>query len=99
MSLLGRIPGTKAWRMRRHAQLCIEAYERIQVIVDGELPSDRHTRVLIRHLSECGSCAGQAASFKQLKIAIARASEDADPKTVEKLNELARRLCSGQHEA
>lgn len=95
MNLVERIPGTTAWRDRRARRLCHETAERIQEIVDGELPPSRKVRLLERHLKVCGFCGTEADVVRRLKNAIARAAADADPDTVDRLNQLARRLCEG----
>ena len=96
MSMREYVPGTKAWRSRRHRELCAEALDRIDEIVDRELPPDRRARDLERHIDDCVTCGTEAESIARLKTAIARAAEGADPATVERLQELARRLCTGE---
>lgn len=93
MTLLTYLPGTKAWRGRRDRKLCMKAAERIQEIVDGELSPDRAARALERHLAACERCRGEAEVIRQLKRAITRVSQEANPGTVNRLQDLARRLC------
>lgn len=93
MTLLAYVPGTDAWRKRKRRDLCAQAAERIQEIVDGEVPPGKAARDLERHLKECPPCHQEAETLRTLKQAIARVSSDADPETVDRLNDLARRLC------
>jgi anti-sigma factor RsiW len=94
-----RIPMTRAWRVRRQREICIEVAVHIEEIVDGELPSARKARVLESHLTGCNSCLKEAEVLRALKRGIQRVSQDADPEIVARLNELAQRLCSGKHES
>jgi anti-sigma factor RsiW len=96
MKLFSFVPGTTAWRKRRYYVLCMQATERIQQVVDGELPASRKTRILERHLVACRRCKGEVTAILELKAAIARVSCEADPEVVAKLETLARRLCEGQ---
>lgn len=93
MTLLERVPGTAAWRNRRARELCRRTVGRIQEIVDGELPASRKMRLLERHLAACERCQGEAEVIRQLKRAIARVSQEADPGMVGRLQDLAQRLC------
>lgn len=95
MTLLSFFPGTKAWRARRTREFCSQAFERIQEIVDGELPPGKAARALERHLIECPPCHKEAEVIRTLKAAIVRVSGEADPETVERLQALGRRLCEG----
>ncbi len=93
MSLLAFVPGTSAFKRRREGHLCAKTHERIQEIVDGEIGPGRAEQVLKRHLEACKSCDGEADVIRDLKIAIARVGNDADPKLVATLEALARKLC------
>lgn len=93
MSLLRFIPGTAAWRRRKDEQLCAQTGERIQEIVDGEVPPGRGRDELIRHLEACARCRQGAESVRELKRAIARVGSAPDEELVEKLQETATRLC------
>lgn len=93
MSLKAYVPGTKAWRKRREHELCARALERMQEIVDGELPPGKAAKALEQHLVDCPPCHSEADVIRSLKQAIARVSGDADPQTVERLQALGRRLC------
>ncbi|MGH7856572.1 MAG: anti-sigma factor family protein [Candidatus Binatia bacterium] len=93
MTLLAHFPGTTAWRKRRAMKLCHATAERIQEIVDGELPPSRKVRLLERHLAACERCQGEAEIVRQLKRAIARVANEADPGMVGRLNDLAQLLC------
>lgn len=95
MILRSFLPGTEAWRKRRARDLCAQTAERIQEIVDGELPPGKAARALERHLIECPPCHEEADVIRSLKRAIVRVSGEADPQTVERLQALARRLCEG----
>jgi anti-sigma factor RsiW len=95
MMIASYIPGTHAWRRRREGILCAQTVERIQEIVDGEIPAGRAEEVLVRHLEACQSCNAEADVIRDLKIAIARVSAEADPGCVKKLEDLARRLAAG----
>jgi hypothetical protein len=89
------IPGTGAWRHRREGILCAKTVERIQEIVDGEIGATKAERILTKHLAACKSCNSHAEVIKELKIAIVRVSDDADPELVATLEDLARKLCRG----
>lgn len=91
MSLFSHIPGTRAWRDRKDRELCERTADRVQEIVDGELPGDAGD--LREHLEACQRCGGEAEAIRQLKDAIHRVSADADPGLVSRLEELGRRLC------
>jgi anti-sigma factor RsiW len=91
MTLLAYVPGTKAWRKRRN--ICSRVAERLQEIVDGELPPGKAARALERHLIECPPCHQEAEVLRTLKQAIARVSGEADPEVVARLQALARQLC------
>lgn len=93
MSVLERVPGTAAWRDRRARALCRRTAARIQEIVDGELPATRKVRLLERHLAACERCQGEAEVIRQLKRAISRVAQEADPGVVGRLQDLARSLC------
>lgn len=94
MTVLAYLPGTHAWRKRRKQDLCNRAAERIQEIVDGELPPSKAAKALERHLIECPPCLQEAEALRTLKDAVARVSGDADPETVERLRALGRQLCN-----
>jgi anti-sigma factor RsiW len=96
MSLVVYVPGTRAWKMRREAELCRQTTERVQEIVDGEIGPARAEQVLKRHLEACRSCNAEGQVIRELKVAIARVSSEADPTTVRNLEDLARRLCEGR---
>jgi hypothetical protein len=95
MSMRAYIPGTYAWKRRREGILCAQTVERIQEIVDGEIGPDKAGQVLKKHLDACQSCNAEADVIRELKIAIARVSNEADPGCVKKLEDLARRLAEG----
>ena len=90
------IPGTRAWRVRRQHHICVLVSTHIDEIVDGELPPSRKARALEEHLSSCGYCRGKAESVRALKQHIARVGKHCEPEMVERLENLARRLCSGE---
>lgn len=96
MSLASYIPGTRAWASRREAELCMKTVDRIQEIIDGEIGPGRAEQVLKRHLEACRSCDAEADVIRELKQAIARVSDEADPKLVSDLEDLARKLCRGE---
>ena len=98
MKLGAYLPGTSAWRHRREGILCAKTVERIQEIVDGEIGPGHAEQVLKRHIEACQSCNAQADVIRELKVAIARVSAEADPECVKKLTDLARRLAEGQAE-
>ena len=98
MRVTAYIVGTRAWRRRREGILCAQTVERIQEIVDGELPPGRAKVVLERHISACKSCDEKADVFRELKVAITRVSGEADAACVQSLEELAKRLCEGSAE-
>lgn len=93
MSIARYIPGTRAWRERRDERLCMETAERIQQIVDGQLPPSAATRTLMRHLEACARCSREEEVFRELKAAIARVGGTGDDQIVERLHDLAQRLC------
>lgn len=93
MSLLRFIPGTAAWRRRKDEQLCAQTGERIQEIVDGELPPGRGRDELIRHLEACVRCQQGAESIRELKRAIARVGSAPDEELLRRLQETATQLC------
>jgi len=90
------IPGTNAWVRRREGVLCAKTVQKVQQIVDGELTGTRAAQVLERHLEACKSCDREAEVFRQLKVAICRVEGEADPALVASLEDMARRLCSGE---
>lgn len=96
MSFFSMVPGIRAWRIRRARALCAQASDRIQEIVDGQLPATRKARILERHLVACRRCKGEVTVIMELKSAIARVSCEADPEVVDRLERLARRLCEGE---
>jgi hypothetical protein len=96
MRLVAYIPGTHAFKRRREGILCAKTVERVQEIVDGEIGPGRAEQVLRRHLEACQSCNAHADVIRDLKAAIARVSDQADPECVRKLNDLARRLAAGE---
>jgi anti-sigma factor RsiW len=98
MTLLSYVPGTRAWKKRRSRDVCARAAERIQEIVDGEIPPGKAARTLERHLIECPPCHQEAEVIRTLKQAIARVSREADPETVRRLETLARSLCEGRED-
>ena len=93
MSVLSYVPGTKAWQGRRDRRLCKQTAARMQEIVDGEFPPGRRARLLSKHLEACERCYGRAEAVRQLKLAVARCADDADPQMLSKLQDLARLLC------
>ncbi len=95
MTLLAYVPGTHAWRRRRSRDLCSRAAERIEEIVDGELPPGKAARALERHLEVCPPCHAEADVLRALKVAIARVSGEGDPEVVARLQAYAKGLCEG----
>ncbi|MGH2759702.1 MAG: anti-sigma factor family protein [Actinomycetota bacterium] len=98
MTPLAYLPGTRAWKKRRARDICSRAAERIQEIVDGELPPSKAAKVLERHLVDCPPCLQEAEALRALKQAVARVSGEADPETVDRLRSLGRQLCDGTEE-
>jgi anti-sigma factor RsiW len=96
MTIAAYIPGMRAFKRRREGILCAKTVERIQEIVDGEIGPGRAEQVLKRHLEACKSCNAHADVVRDLKIAILRVSDDADPECVRKLQDLAHRLAAGE---
>ncbi len=90
------IPGTRAWRVRRHRLICVEVATHIDELVDGELPPSRKAKLLESHMTGCNHCRGEAEVVRALKRGIARVAQDADPDVLEHLHKLAGRLCSGE---
>lgn len=86
------IPGSRAWRRRRSYDLCERAIERVQELVDGELPPCRDSERLIAHLESCPPCALEAEAVRELKRAIHRVGQESDPEVKARLTEWARRL-------
>lgn len=66
------------WRERRRRRVCEAAHQRMQEIVDGEVPDARERRVLESHLRECLPCGEEAGEFRELKAAIARVGTEPD---------------------
>jgi anti-sigma factor RsiW len=97
VTLRAYVPGTYAWKRRREGILCEKTVERLQEIVDGEIGPGRAEQILRKHLDACQSCNARADVIRDLKVAIARVSQEADPRIVANLEDLARRLCSGEH--
>lgn len=98
MSIGAWIPGTAAYKKRRSQAICQQAHERLHEIVDGEVTPARARAILEQHIVECPPCQADAHQIRVLKAAIARVSADADAGCVEKLNDLAKRLCDGTAE-
>lgn len=96
MTLLAYVPGTHAWKRRRAHELCLRTAERIEEIVDGELPPGKAARALEKHLEACPPCHQEADVIRTLKAAIARVSSDADPDVVRRLEAYAKGLCQGK---
>jgi hypothetical protein len=96
MRLVIWIPGTRAWRRRRDIALCKEAIARVDEVVDQELPPGR-AKVLHKHVEACRRCTREAEAVAELKEAIRRVACHADPAVVERLEDLGRRLCRGEH--
>lgn len=92
MKWLSYVPGTPAWRRRKDMLLCMRTAERVQEIVDGELPAGATNHELLRHLDACRRCGGEAEAFRELKEAIGRVGRTADPDLVERLERLCHRL-------
>jgi len=89
------VPWTKQWRQRRNYLICRQTLERVQEIVDGEVPHGHTARTLERHLGACKKCGEEAEAIRTLKIAIQRVCGECDPEAVAKLEQLAQRLCEG----
>lgn len=96
MTLLEYLPGTKSWKRRRAREVCERTAERIDEIVDGEVPPGKAARLLERHLEACPPCHQEADVLRKLKVAIARVSSDADPDVVRRLEAYAKGLCEGR---
>lgn len=96
MTLFAYVPGTKSWRRRRSHEICLRTAERIEEIVDGEVPPGKAARMLERHLEACPPCHQEADVLRALKSAIARVSSDADPDVVRRLEAYAKGLCEGK---
>lgn len=95
MSIIAYVPGTRAWKRRRHLIICQQTHDRIQEIVDGEVGPARAEQILTKHLHACRACNAEAEVLRDLKSAIARVSSTADPELVGRLEDLAKRLCQG----
>ena len=95
MSMRAYIPGTYAWKRRREGILCAQTVERIQEIVDGEIGPGKAEQVLKKHLDACQSCNAEADVIRELKIAIARVSNEADPELREEARGPGPRLAEG----
>jgi anti-sigma factor RsiW len=96
MNVFAYIPGTQSWTRRRSAVVCRKTMAHVQEIVDGEIPPGRAATILERHIEACPPCKVEAESIRMLKAAVARVMPEADAECVERLNNLARRLCQGQ---
>jgi anti-sigma factor RsiW len=66
-------------------RICREAGERIQEIIDGEVPRDRARETLQLHLDACERCGREADTIRELKRAIARVGLFCDPALVSRL--------------
>lgn len=93
--LTSYIRGTKAWRGEQDRRLCARARERVNEIVDGEVPDAREREELERHLDACTRCGATASEIRELKAAIARVGRTDDPMVVGRLRDFAHRLCEG----
>jgi len=93
--LTSYIPGTKARRAEQDRRLCARARERVNEIVDGEVPDAREREELSRHLDACTRCGAGASEIRELKAAIARVGRSEDPQVVGRLRDFAQRLCEG----
>jgi len=98
MTVRAWVPWTKPWRQRRDFVICRQTLDRVQEIVDGEIPHGHTARTLERHLTACRRCGEEAEAIRTLKIAITRVCGECDPEAVAKLHQLARRLCEGREE-
>jgi anti-sigma factor RsiW len=96
MTVIAWIPWTKPWRRRRDYAICRQTLERVQEIVDGEIPHGHTARVLSKHLHACKRCGEEAEAMRTLKIAIARVCGECDPDAVAKLESLAQQLLEGR---
>lgn len=83
------------WRERRERRLCDEARDRIDEIIDAEIPSLRKRARLERHVEACVNCGANAESIRQLKEAVARVGRDPDPQVKARLLEAVDRVRSG----
>ncbi|HVM40903.1 MAG TPA: zf-HC2 domain-containing protein [Acidimicrobiia bacterium] len=74
-----RLPGLAAYRRWRRRRICMAAHERMQELVDGELPEGRQRRVLEEHVERCAPCGTDAGELQALKEAIRRVGSEPDP--------------------
>ena len=95
MSVVAWVPWTKSWRQRRDYAICRQTLERVQEIVDGELPHGHTARTLEKHMGACRRCGEEAEAIRTLKLTIARVCGECDPEAVAKLELLAQRLVEG----
>ena len=81
------------WRRTcSEAEICRRALEKVQQIVDDEMPSSKERLELLRHLDACTTCGVEAEAVKEMKNAIARVGSDTDAEVVRRLRDLAGRL-------
>ncbi len=98
MRVLKYVPWTHAWRRRRDELLCMQTAQKLQQIVDGELPPSAANATLLRHLEACARCSSEAQAYQDLKRAIARVGGAGDDDLVERLRRLARELCDQEQD-
>lgn len=81
------------WRRKTsEAEICRRALERVQQIVDDEMPSPKERLELLGHLDACTTCGVEAEAVREMKIAIARVGSGTDAEIVQRLRDLADRL-------
>lgn len=85
------IPGTAAARMRRDETVCRRTKERIQQIVDGELPRTAANDALLRHVEACARCGEEARTVRELKTTIRSALEGSGKPVLRAAEAAARR--------
>ena len=91
--MTGPLTALRRWRTRR---VCQAAHDKMQEIVDGEVPSRRERERLTAHLDLCLPCGADASQIRELKEAIARVGSAPDPQVKARLEELCDQLRKGE---
>ena len=80
------------WRRRKDAVAsCREVMRALQAYLDGHI-DERDARRVAVHLADCRRCGLEAAVYREIKQALARAAREVSPLAVSRLREFGRRL-------
>lgn len=89
---MAKIPWIARWRSRRDAALCMATKERIQQIVDGELPRSAANDRLFQHLDACVRCGDEARAVQELKRTVRDVLERSGRDLTRRIEAIAREV-------